>query len=273
MRLMRAARSVLLFAVLWAVWSPAANAEPKPSPSPEPSPGVSATQVSDDPEVGLPPAPEAPGETPSESAKLSLAADVTFASKYLFQGIDYSDGRSVLQPDVVTTAGPFSLVAWGNFQPDLGDLNEIDLSVKVSGSIQKLSVSPGYTYLRYPNRIGWDPSQELFVDLGLEGSFHPALSLHYDVDAGDGLYATLGLSHALKDPVTAGVNLYYQAHYYEMTGVPSVELKMSGSWSYQGVSLSPSISRFLAWENDDFRHEMANHSTWLFSLNVARTVF
>src|SRR5258706_11264946 len=96
---------------------------------------------------------------------ITASFDATAASRYLFQGIDYSDGRSVLQPNLVANLGPFSAVCWANYQVDLGDVNEVDLSLKATRSVGPLSVSPGYTVLRYPNRVGWDPSQEVFADL------------------------------------------------------------------------------------------------------------
>ena len=254
----------------------AGAADPGPSPSPPPAASSRATvlQNSGDAESAESPEPTEPKQPEStESTKLSTSGDLTVASRYLFQGLDYSEGKAVLQPNVVVGLGAFSVVAWGNFQPDLGDVNEIDLSVKYSGSVRRLSISPGYTYLHYPNRVGWAPSQELFVDLGVTAPLSPSLSLHYDFDAGQGLYATLALSHEVHSPVSAGVNLFYQSRYYEMTGVPAVELKASAAWSLQTVTVTPSISRFVTWSNGDFREAAAVPSTWYFSINVARQLF
>jgi len=252
----------------------AAAADATPSPSPESVASAKALDQDGSSDGESPRAPESP-EPPesSDAPKLSTAGDVTLASRYLFQGLDYSEGRTVLQPNFVVGFGAFSAVAWANFQPDLGDVNEIDLSVKYSRSIRRLSIAPGYTYLHYPNREGWDPSQELFVDLGVTAPLSPSLSLHYDFDAGQGLYATMAVSQTLRSPLTAGVNLFYQSGYYEMTGVPAMELKASAAWSLQDVSVTPSISRFLTWRNGDFRDEAAVPSTWLFSINVARPLF
>lgn len=224
--------------------------------------------VQDSTAVVTPVANEAdPAEGP-----FSASFDATAASKYLFQGIDYSDGRGVFQPDLVANYGNFSAIAWANCQPDLGHFNEIDLSLKYARSIQRVTISPGYTYLTYPNREGWDPSQELTLDLGLQAPLSPALSLHYDFDAGDGLYATLGMSHEVRAPVTLGANLFYQSHYYEMSGFPSVELKASAALSLGAISFTPSISNLVTWENRDFRGAAAIPSTWLFSITVARPI-
>ena len=226
--------------------------------------------VQDSPETT---APAVPGESDARGARaFSASFDATAASKYLFQGIDYSEGMGVVQPELVATLGSFSAVAWANFQPDFGDFNEIDLTLKYARSIQRWSISPGYTYLRYPHRVGWDPSQELTLDLGFESQLSPSLSLHYDFDAGKGLYATLGLSRELRAPVTVGANVFYQHNYYEMTGCPAVELKASAALSLGAFSFTPSISNLVTGENRDFRGAAATPSTWLFSFNVARPI-
>jgi hypothetical protein len=220
-----------------------------------------------------PTAPASPAEAESpESRAFSATFDATAASKYLFQGIDYSTGRGVVQPDLVATMGSYSATAWTNYQPDFGNFNEIDLSLKYTHSMQRLSISPGYTYLRYPHRVGWDPSQELTLDLGLQTLLSPSLSLHYDFDSGKGLYATLGMSHEVRAPVTVGANVFYQGNYYGMSGFPAMELKASATLLVGAISITPSISNLVTWQNRTFRGEAAVPSTWLFSFNVARPI-
>ncbi len=215
---------------------------------------------------------QAPTDSTAQSAPpaWSASGDVTFASRYLFQGLDYSEGRSVLQPELVVGRGPFSFTAWANYRPDAGQLDEIDLALKMSHTWGKATISPGYTALNYPNRPGWTPSQELVLDSELDTRLHPSLSLHFDVDSGKGLYATLGASQELPRAVTAGVNLFYQDHYYGLTGVPAAELKVSGAWSLGAFSWTPSISRIVTWHNGNFRDADAVASTWLFALNMTR---
>lgn len=216
--------------------------------------------------------------TPADSAQtaanrflhsFSASFDATLASRYLFQGIDYSDGKSVLQPNLQISHGPITGVAWANYQPDLGDVNEVDLSLQASHTIQSVSGTAGYTYLRYPNRVGWDPSQEVFANLLVAVPLNPTLSVHYDFDAGDGSYSTLGLSQTFASLVTIGSNLFYQSHYYGMTGIPSVEFKASATFPYAGMSLTPSVSRFATRDNADFSGPGAQiPQGWLVSLNV-----
>lgn len=203
------------------------------------------------------------------SRPYSLSYDATLASRYLFQGLDYSEGNTVVQPNIGATFGKFSFGAWGNIQPDLQALNEVDLSLKYSHQVAGWTISPGYMLLRYPNR-DWKPSQEMFVDLAWTAPINPTLSIHYDFDAGRGTYSTLGISRAVKAPVALGVNLFYQSHYYDMTGCPAIELKASAPFAAGFLTITPSLSRFATWSNGDFTGALAVRSAWLFAVNVAQ---
>jgi hypothetical protein len=230
--------------------------------------GAARASASDEP---LAPEPKNDGAAQAVP-KLTASCDVTFASKYLFQGFDYSDGRSVLQPEVVLGLGALSATVWANHQPDLGDFNEVDVTIKYATHWRKLSIAPGYLNLSYPNRIGWSPSQEITLDLGLTAPLSPTLSLHYDFDAGTGIYSTLGLTQPVWNPLTLGMNLYYQNGYYDMTGVPSMELKASAALAAGGVTVTPAISRFVTWEKGRFEGGSTLPSTWLFAINVSRAI-
>jgi len=229
-------------------------------------------------DVGAPTVSTTLSAAPTDSAKttanrflqnFNASFDATLASRYLFQGLDYSDGKSVVQPNLQVSHGPIAAVAWANYQPNLGDVNEVDLSLQASQTVERLSGTVGYTYLRYPNRIGWDPSQEVFANLSVTSPLNPTLSIHYDFDAGNGGYSTLGLSQTFASIVTFGSNLFYQSHYYGMTGIPSVEIKAGAAFPYAGMSLTPSVSRFFTHDNGDFTAPDAHVSDgWLVSLNI-----
>ena len=113
------------------------------------------------------------------------------------------------------------------------------------------------------------PSAEVFVDLGVTAPLSPTLSVHYDYDAGTGTYTTLGLSQEVRAPLTLGVNLFHQSHYYGTSGFPAMELKASASFQVGATSVSPSLSRFLTWDNGDFSGAASVPSNWLFAVNFA----
>jgi hypothetical protein len=230
------------------------------------APPVTHSAFAEDPAAAAAPTTEAGNEDPDA---LGLSYDATLASNYIFQGFDYSYGRSVVQPNATATWRGFSANAWGNLQAGSLALNEVDLSIKYAHEAGKLSAAAGYLNLRYPNR-DWEPSQEFFVDVAYTAPLNPSLSVHYDFGAGDGAYTTLGLRHELPNQLSFGTNLYVQSHYYGMTGLCSAEFKLSASHSLGTATLTQSASYFRTWENGDFRDDGAIPSKWLVAINVSR---
>jgi hypothetical protein len=198
---------------------------------------------------------------------------MSFASRYLFQGIDYSAGNPVLNPEADLSAGPLGAKLWVNHDLDLRVSNEFDFSLLHEWKAKKFSFATGYTYLWYPHREGWLSSQELYLEASRDGVLSPSVSIHYDFDAGTGSYSTLGLSHDFErkmGTVTLGANLFYQDGYYGLSGFPSSEWNVHFEKTLRGATITPSISRFLTWKNGDFRDENAVRSAWVFSFAVAR---
>ena len=242
------------------------------------APASPASQV----EAGQPAETSAPGDVPhmpgaavepQPASPFSASGSLTLASKYLFQGIDYSNGKPVLNPEIDLSAGPISATVWACHDIDQHVSNEFDFSLLHDWSAKKFSLTTGYTYLRYPHRDGWNPSQEFYFDLSHEGALNPTLSTHYDFDAGTGTYSTLGISHSFEKPVGAislGANLFYQYRYYEQTGFPACEWNANLSHSFGKISITPSISRFVTWDNGDFPSKVPVKAAWLFSFKVAQ---
>jgi hypothetical protein len=225
--------------------------------------------------------PPAPSSTPQGAAEapeppaspISVSGSMSFASRYLFQGIDYSAGKPVVNPEVDLSAGPLGAKLWVNHDLDLRVSNEFDFSLLHEWKAKKFSFATGYTYLWYPHREGWLPSQELYVEASRDGVLNPSVSVHYDFDAGTGSYSTFGLSHGFErkmGTVTLGANLFYQDHYYGLSGFPSSEWNAHFEKTIHHTTITPSISRFVTWANGGFRDANAVSSAWLFSFALAR---
>lgn len=231
----------------------AALAQPPPQPAP-----VRSTDS------------DAPAE---QKSWYSASYTVTLASQYLFQGLDYSAGGAVLEPEIDVTMGPITAKAWANHDLERGVSDEFDFSLEHGWTAGKLSGSAGYTHLHYPHRDGWEPSQELYATFTKEAAVSTTIAVHYDFDAGTGTYSTLGLSRSVERPsgtLSIGANLFYQSGYYDATGIPGAELNLNLSRSIGKVAVTPSVSRFLTWENGDFRGENAVAAAWVFSLSLAQ---
>jgi len=222
----------------------------------------------------VPPATPEETSAPAEHKSwYSASYTVMVASRYLFQGLDYSGGKAVLEPELDLSAGPLTAKAWANHDLDRGVSDEFDFSLEHGWTAGKVSGSAGYTHLHYPHRDGWVPSQEFYASVTRESALKATLSVHYDFDAGTGTYSTLGLSRSVERPfgtVSIGANFFHQARYYDLTGIPAVELNMNLSRSIGKLSLTPSVSRFVTWENGDFRGANSVAGAWVFSLAFAQ---
>ncbi len=203
----------------------------------------------------------------------SFDSDASFASKYLFLGQDLSEGKPVIQPEAGVTVNNFMALVWLNYDVDTEVTNEVDVYLQYGWELDKLSLSPGYAYYEYPNR-DWDSSQEILLDASLDVPGAPSLSYHYDFDAGDGSYTTLGFGHELQigsAPVSVGTNLFYLKNYYDATGFSAMELNTSYGHPIGASTITGSLSYFPTWKNGDFRDDLAVESTWLFSINIAQS--
>jgi hypothetical protein len=195
------------------------------------------------------------GLNKSRPSILSASWDVTIASKYLFQGIDYSDGKSVIQPEAIITVKGFSAILWFNHDLQTIKSNEFDLNLQYDIERENLTLTTGYAHLNYPHRDGWVPSQEVFMAISYSAPFNPSLSIHYDFDSGKGSYYTFSINRdaaSLIGDLSLGTNLFYQNNYYESSGFPSMEFNISSEYPVRSFTISPSVSYFHTWDNADF---------------------
>jgi hypothetical protein len=204
-------------------------------------------------------------------AEPPIAWSATYASRYSFQGLDYSAGRPVLQPQVSGTLRGFTLTAWGNMDQTRREIDEIDLSLEREWTLPRTTVSLGYEHLRYPHR-DWTPTNELIADLAVEAPLEPSLSVHWDFAAGTGRYWGLGVNRPIpwsRGMVTLATELYYQDHYYGMSGIPALETTLSAATHWGNLSVQPTLSRQWTWPNGDFRDDLAVHGGWVVGLQFA----
>lgn len=208
------------------------------------------------------------------ASTLSASWDVTIATKYLFQGIDYSDGKPVIQPEAIITVKDFSAILWFNHDLHTSKSNEFDLYLQYDIKRENLTLTTGYAHYNYPHKDGWGPSQEVFMNISYSALYNPSLSIHYDFDAGEGSYYTLSISHDVASRIgdlSLGANIFYQSNYYESSGFPSVEFNISSEYPVRSFTISPSVSYFLTWANADFSGDSSVPATWLFSLNIGQS--
>lgn len=202
----------------------------------------------------------------------TLGWSAAYASRYSFQGLDYSEGSPVFQPSATVSLRGFTAGLWGNVDQTRGELNEIDATLQREFKRGPLSGALGYAHLRYPHREGWTPTHETYLDLSFDAPLAPSLGVHWDVDAGAGRYWTLGAGHEFENARgTLGLSakLYAHEHYYGMTGIPAFETGISFSSAVGMLAIQPALARVWAWENGHFRDDLAIDAGWVASLNVS----
>ena len=215
-------------------------------------------------------ATDAPAEGPPAETAAPFDWSVTSASRYCFEGFDYSAGRAVVQPQGSLTWKRCEFGFWGNGDPARGELNEVDLSAQTDWEHGAWSADLGYQHLHYPHR-DWSATSEVFADLALAGPLNPSLSIHRDVDAGNGAYTTLGLAHDLPGHGTTlglAAKLYVHDHYYGLSGIPALETNVALAQPVGGITVRPMLQRFWTWENRDFRGAEALAPTWVLSVAI-----
>ena len=130
-----------------------------------------------------------------------VSFDLSWASAYVWRGITFTDG-AVFQPSFTSAHHKgLSLNVWGNLDVDdsndlSGDFQEIDLTLSYALPIESSwAVEVGYIEYLFPNGVG-EGTREVFTTLAWEGAVTPSVSLYYDFDEVDDLYANFALAYA-----------------------------------------------------------------------------
>lgn len=173
--------ATLLAAGLLARGTPACAGEEKPRHEPAP--------------------PQQPA--PASAKDWSVTLDSTFASKYLWRGINIVDDP-VWQPSVAFAWKGLTLNVWANL--DLTDINgfrhnftEVDYTVDYTFPVSdKVKLSVGTIRYTFPH-TGFPTTQEVYAGVSLDAPLAPALKVYRDVDEADGTYVNLAFSHTVDE--------------------------------------------------------------------------
>jgi hypothetical protein len=93
---------------------------------------------------------------PAAPAGPAFSVSTTYASRYSFQGLDYSEGRPVLQPTVTASLLGFGAGLWGNIDQTRREINEVDATLQREFEAPRISGSVGYAWTgRRPTRPFW----------------------------------------------------------------------------------------------------------------------
>ena len=188
--------------------------------------------------------------------KPDLSADVGLFSKYLWRGLVVTDGP-VLQPAASVGMSGMTIGVWANADLDdandrSGEVTEVDAWVGYGMNLALVDVEAGVLHYGYPDAEG--DTTELYATGSVGVLLSPTLSLYRDVDAVDGFYANLAVSHGLAlSPATtvdlaAAIGTGDDSHneaYYAGAGAGATDFSLSASWTWNPaplLSITPQVT-------------------------------
>ncbi len=140
-------------------------------------------------------------EEGEEDSIFTYGAEISFASQYIWRGIELSDGI-VLQPDAWISAYGFTFEVWGNYvlnnEPNQWEFNEIDLIPYYEYEWNNLTLQTGFEIFFYPN-VDDEPSTVEFT-AGLSYSIFENFNIftkhYFDIGEYNGAYyGTAGIGY------------------------------------------------------------------------------
>lgn len=164
-------------------------------------------------------------------ADYSLSSDLTYASDYIFRGVQLAD--NTLHPSLELTQGDFYVGMWAALPIDnvesKGWSDEFDFYLGYTKELSdKASIDVGATYYYYPDS-NVDESIEAYLGIKFDvGGFTPAAYAYYDFDLkATTLQGSVGYSIPMAG---AGTSLDLSATY------GYVEPDTDDSYTYYGAS-------------------------------------
>lgn len=200
---------------------------------------------------------------------IGLQTDVTLVSRYIWRGFDtIIDDQPAIQPSLTISFGNSGL--WLNLwsASALADTDFVELDLIAGYDRQMfrfLSLSMGAGYFTFPSLPDY-PDQnsttpEAYAGISARSfPFSPALTLYYDFNLGDGLYATLSLEHDLRlkgRMVHSSALLGYTNQYQDLGVDPDLSdicLGISTDFRLMLLTLTPSIN-YVFVPNKTINHE------------------
>lgn len=131
-------------------------------------------------------------------------------SRYIWRGFDLNPPKKpAVQPQVTYAFGDsgFAVNLWCNFSFEDHETNEVDFTLTYDFKTgENYSLTVGLTNYCWPFAEGFKfkefndfATQEFFVSAGFPKVFlSPTISVYYDINLGDGLYAELGVGHGVE---------------------------------------------------------------------------
>jgi uncharacterized protein (TIGR02001 family) len=189
----------------------------------------------------------------------TISGQVDFMSRYIWRGWDLNpDKKPVVQPSFTYSFGDsgFSANVWFSFTSEDKELNEMDLTLSYDFKISEtVAISAGLIHYGWYLADDFSFENNTSYELYLSASFpklplSPGVSVYYDFNLGDGLYASFSLAHSIKlaETITADLSAslgYNDGQYledYMDTGFSDFNVSMALPFKLGRASVTPFIT-------------------------------
>jgi len=160
------------------------------------------------------------GAMAESEASLEASVDVDVVSAYVWRGQVLND-RAVVQPGLTASTGGFTVNAWSSMNLDGtdtdGEFTEMDWTVSYARELGPTAVELGVVQYTFPNSTlenedgtasAYPGTIEVFVSAGLpDVPLGPSVTVSYDVDEIEGLYAVASIGHSFELMETVSLDL------------------------------------------------------------------
>lgn len=201
----------------------------------------------------------------AQAVDTSGSFGVDYMSNYVWRGTQLSDDSFVLQPSVTGTYGPISVNLWSNYDTEVQDNTETDLTVSFSHAIDKISLDLGYIYY---DLVGGDDTAEVYVSVGYDYFLSPNVTIYVDIEQDTGgtfAIASIGhdleLSKGLVVSLAASASVNFESSFSmgqnaaaeDFTALYNGEVSASTSFALpfdENISITPMIAYSFALSDD-----------------------
>lgn len=168
--------------------------------------------------------------------EVSLKVGADLYSKYVWRGMLLTDDP-VVQPSLTLGVAGFSFNVWGSI--DMTDVNEdtpgdlfspdgptyrmqeLDYTFSYGFSpVDGVDLELGYIHYTFPGTV-FERTEEVYAKVGVAVPYlAPSLTVYWDFDEADGIYATLGIGHTFALNEALGLSIggsigYGDKNYHE----------------------------------------------------------
>jgi len=188
---------------------------------------------------------------------IGIRTDLTLASRYIWRGFDtIADDRPALEPSITFEFGKSGVWfnAWSAFALADTDFVELDLVVGYDKALSEAwMLSAGAGYFTFPSMPNYpdenSATPEVYAGVTLTSlPLSPNLTLYYDFNMGDGLYATLSVGPefgVLGRTIYSSLLVGYTRQYRKLDvdpGVSDICLGVSTDLESKHLTFTPSLN-------------------------------